>query len=264
MLGAPAQFRSGETPWEWLRQMAEHDPARESQGPLAATGADAAHAAGRLLARPRAAPRERAPDAGVHALRLGSGRDALLRVPDRHPPREPLPLVVMLHGAGGDARGALALVRGEGFGDALVLAPESRGSTWDVIANGLGPDVAFLDRALEDVFARFAVDPARVALAGFSDGASYALTLAVANGSLFPRTIAFSPGFAAPPSAEGGTRIWISHGTGDPVLPIDRCSRRLVPRLRAAGLAVEYREFDGGHAMPAAIVREAWRWLSGR
>jgi predicted esterase len=35
----------------------------------------------------------------------------------------------------------------------------------------------------------------------------------------------------------------VTHGDHDAVLPIDRCSRRLVRRLREAGYGVIYREF---------------------
>jgi predicted esterase len=34
-----------------------------------------------------------------------------------------------------------------------------------------------------------------------------------------------------------------------------------VPELRQAGYYVRYREFDGGHAVPAAIARDAVGWL---
>jgi phospholipase/carboxylesterase len=45
-------------------------------------------------------------------------------------------------------------------------------------------------------------------------------------------------------------------------LPIDRCSRRLVPALRQAGYRVHYHEFDGGHEVPPPVVEEALGWLS--
>ena len=222
------------------------------------------HRKGRLLARPQASTQDAGVvQSGARPLGLSSGRDALLRVPKGYDPGRPAPLVVMLHGAGGDPRGALELLDGGGFEAALVLAPASRGWTWDIVLDEeVGPDVAFLDRALAHVFERYAIDPARVAIAGFSDGASYALTLAVANGSLFRRTLAFSPGFVAPPSAEGRTRIWMSHGKRDRVLPIDRCSRQLAPRLRSVGFDVSYREFDGGHSIPPSILGEAWEWFA--
>ena len=114
-----------------------------------------------------------------------------------------------------------------------MLAPDSRGTTWDAIREGFGDDVAFLNRALEHVFSRLAVDPARVAIGGFSDGASYAISLGLANGDLFPRIAAFSPGFIVGAAPHGHPRVFVSHGTSDQILPINRCSR--VHRAAAAG-----------------------------
>ena len=219
-------------------------------------------ARGRLLARPDPAAAPAAPrPAGLHPLGLGGRRDALLRVPQDSGGIDALPLIVMLHGAGGDAAGALRLIEATAPGT-LILAPESRGPTWDVILGAYGPDVAFLDAALRGLFARHRVDPRRVALAGFSDGASYALSLALGNGDLFTHVLAFSPGFAAPPEPVGRPEIFISHGVTDDVLPVDACSRRLVPRLRAAGYAVRYREFPGGHLVPADLASEAASMLA--
>lgn len=141
-----------------------------------------------------------------------------------------------------------------------MLAPKSAGPTWDVIRGGFGPDVEAIDIALDAAFSRFPVDPARVAVAGFSDGASYALSLGVTNGDLFSRVLAFSPGFLASRVRSGRPAIFVSHGAADPVLPIDRCSRRLVPRLRAEGYAVDYREFAGRHEVPPDQVRAALDW----
>ena len=47
------------------------------------------------------------------------------------------------------------------------------------------------------------VDRQRVCASGFSDGASYALSLGAANGDLFTHIAAFSPGFMRPPVSVG-------------------------------------------------------------
>lgn len=200
---------------------------------------------------------------GLHALGLGNGvRDGLLYVPVGASADESYPLVVLLHGAGGTARQGLEpLLRYADEAGLLLLAPDSRGRTWDMILGGYGPDVAFLDSALSAVLARRRVDMGRLALGGFSDGASYGLSLGLANGDLFGAVLAFSPGFMAPLESRGRPRLYVSHGTGDGVLPIERCSRRLVPALRLAGYDVQYREFDGGHTVPPEIVRAAVEWL---
>ena len=55
----------------------------------------------------------------------------------------------------------------------------------------------------------------------------------------------------------------MTHGIHDAVLLIERCSRRLVPRLRRGGYDVTYEEFDGGHAVPAELRVRALAWLGG-
>jgi phospholipase/carboxylesterase len=55
----------------------------------------------------------------------------------------------------------------------------------------------------------------------------------------------------------GAPRFFVSHGTRDGVLPIERCSRRIVPQLERMGYGVTYREFDGGHTVPPEIALEA-------
>ncbi|HYG79829.1 MAG TPA: alpha/beta hydrolase-fold protein [Pyrinomonadaceae bacterium] len=144
----------------------------------------------------------------------------------------------------------------------LLLAPDSRRQTWDVIEGVYGPDVAYIDRALEQTFGLYTVDPARVAVGGFSDGASYALSLGLTNGDLFTHVIAFSPGFMAPAGQQGAPRLFVSHGARDRVLPVDACSRRIVPRLKRAGYDVLYREFDGPHTVPHEVAREAAAWFT--
>jgi phospholipase/carboxylesterase len=44
----------------------------------------------------------------------------------------------------------------------VIVAPDSRGLTWDVVRDGLGPDVRFLDDALRAVFDRYPIDRGRV------------------------------------------------------------------------------------------------------
>ena len=220
---------------------------------------------GRLSARPHR-PTLDADKPGPRLLGLGGKRDGILYVPKGHRADQPAPLVVMLHGAGGNARNSLGswqkLADDAGL---LLLVPESRGPSWDIIADdGYGPDVAFIDRALAYVFERYAVNPERIVVSGFSDGASYALSLGVTNGDLFSHVVAFSPGFLAPASQRGEPAIFISHGVKDDVLRIGPCSRRIVPMLQRAGYEVRYREFDGPHTVPADIVREALTWFTAQ
>jgi predicted esterase len=171
----------------------------------------------------------------------------------------------MLHGAGGNAHQGLALFQHLADASGLILlAPDSRDQTWDIILGGYGSDIAFIDSALEQTFSRYAIDPARIAIAGFSDGASYALGVGITNGDLFTHVIAFSPGFMAPVAQRGEPRLFISHGKWDKVLPIDRCSRKIVPQVQQAGYDVVYQEFDGSHVVPETIARAAVTWFTAK
>jgi phospholipase/carboxylesterase len=228
----------------------------------APAGADGSAAEGRLRARP-AAPTVAAIRPGEHRLGLATtGRDATLYIPKNIAAQRSVPLLLMLHGAGSSAeRVRYMFPLAEELG-VVVLAPDSRRSTWDGVGGIFGPDVAFIDAALRYTFQRAAVNPARVAIGGFSDGASYALSLGLANGDLFTHLIAFSPGFITPAPPAGRPPIFLSHGTADQVLGIDVTSRLIVPRLRSAGYTVTYREFAGPHTVPTPIAREALEWLA--
>jgi phospholipase/carboxylesterase len=215
---------------------------------------------GRLTARPSVPSKP--PPAGLEPLAFGQERDGFLYVPSTYHPDRPAPLVVMFHGASGRGRRALARLQAAAEeANLILLAPDSRGYTWDVVMDDFGPDVEFVDRALSWAFERCAVDPAMIATEGFSDGASYAISLGLTNGDLFTHAIAFSPGFLVPAELHGSPRVFVSHGTQDQILPIDRCSRRIVPRLKDRGYHVRYVEFDGSHEVPAHITREAVNWL---
>src|SRR5262249_10536977 len=141
-----------------------------------------------------------------------------------------------------------------------ILAPNSREITWDAITDSFGPDVEFVNRALERAFATVAVDPARICIGGFSDGATYAIALGIRNGDLFKRVAAFSAGFVIEGGSSGRPSFFISHGTRDRILPIDSCGRRVAADLKTRGYEVTFQEFDGGHEIPSDVMREGLLW----
>ncbi len=204
------------------------------------------------------------PTIGRSELGLDTPRDGLLYVPEGYTPEVSAPLFIGLHGAGGSADDwASYPARAEARG-MIFLAPDSRGSTWDVVRGRFGPDVEFLDRALRHTFERCWIDPERIALGGFSDGASYALSLGVSNGDLFTHLVAYSPGFMRPSDPiVGKPRIYVSHGTQDNVLPVTISRDGIVPTLRNADYDVTYQEFAGGHGVPSEISESALDWFLG-
>lgn len=216
------------------------------------------------MARPGEPTQE--PVRGFHDLGLGRKRDGFVYVPGNYNAAKPAPLLVLLHGAGGSAKrawtpyGKMAEPRG-----LIVLAIDSRShGTWDVIEHRWGADVKFIDDALAWIFSRYRIDPTRVALGGFSDGASYALALGAANGGLFTHVVAFAPGSIRPVMPRGKPRIFVSHGTRDSILPAEISRRGIVPKLRTAGYDVTYRETGLDHEVDWAISVEMMEWFLER
>jgi phospholipase/carboxylesterase len=218
----------------------------------------------RLSARPNLQAHIAGP--GLRPIHVNQKRGALLYVPESALGEAPAPLAVMLHGAGGNAEHGMALLRSYAERAKLILlAPESRKGSWDIISDArYGPDVRFIDGCLAELFSLYAIDPARIALGGFSDGASYALSLGLSNRLLFRTLLAFSPGFMAPVTIEDKPDIFISHGTHDEVLPIDVCGRRIRRALRGhSELKLEYQEFEGPHTVPPDMKEAALRFFLG-
>ena len=218
---------------------------------------------GRLSARPSATVRDPLPP-GVHTLSTVGSRTTVVVVPPKVSPERPAPLILMLHGAtesNAESLGAMQQVAGDA--GAILLAPSSAGRTWDAIRGVFGDDLDDIDQQLARVFEHCLVDPARIAFAGFSDGASYAISLGLINGDLCSHIIGYSPGFMIPGVRHGQPRVFIAHGTRDRILPIDQCGRRIASDLKSQGYAVEFAEFDGYHEIRPEMVQRSVAWLEG-
>jgi phospholipase/carboxylesterase len=228
-------------------------------GCVSSTGESDEDDLGRLRTRYAAATESLGP--GEHPLGLRSPRDGVLYLPPQYRPDQPIPLLLVLHGAGGS--GQRIVQRFKTFADGLgiaFVAPDSADATWDRL-DRLVTDVRFIDRSLAIAYRRINVRPGSLGVAGFSDGASYALAVGLTNGDVVGRILAMSPGFCSPAQERGKPALYVTHGTRDDILPIDVCSRTIVPALQRAGYPVEYKEFDGGHETPSEICQPAFEWL---
>jgi predicted esterase len=207
--------------------------------------------------------------AGEERLDVGSPREALLYVPEAAARRAEggagSPLLLFLHGATQSPEQMLERLRPAADAHGVILlAPASHGVTWDAIQRGVpGVDAKTIDRALRDTFDRCAVDRRRLAIGGFSDGASYALVLGLPNGDAFTHVLAFSACImASTGTGKAKPRIFLSHGRADEILPFASCGQRIDRRLRDAGFDVRFEVFAEGHRLPPAVVEAGFRWLT--
>ncbi|QBK05709.1 esterase [Hylemonella gracilis] len=202
--------------------------------------------------------------AGRHSLQFPEGREAVLVVPEGLDADAPVPMLVLCHGAGGEADKMLPFfVRWARAGRFLLLAPQSMFPTWDIVIGGHGPDLERLDIALQQVAACFRLDPARLALAGFSDGGSYALSVGLSNGELFSHVIALSAGFMNTFTRQGTPKVFIAHGRSDSQLPFETSARPHALKLLEEGVDLTLLPFDGDHRIVPEVVARAIAFFMG-
>lgn len=176
------------------------------------------------------------------------------------------PLVLALHGTGGDEHQMTGLV------DALlphagVLAPRGRVSEGGAnrwfrrLAEGVF-DVDDVEARADELAA--AIDEPIAVAVGFSNGANMALATAMRHPEVVPAVIAFSGmypfGDREVTTDLTGLPVLLAGGAADPMAP--RASvDRLESVLRAAGADVTRAERAGGHGVTEADLEAARRWL---
>jgi len=195
------------------------------------------------------------------------------------------PLLILLHGVGSnetsmarlapalDARFLILSVRSP-----IELGPNAYG--WFHVAftpqgSKIVVDEAVagwqrIARLIDDAVRAYDADPARVYLAGFSQGAIMSLAtlltapekvagVAAMSGRLLPEVLPY----AAPPEALAGKPVLILHGTQDDKLGIHlaRSARETLARFP---LDLTYRELPIGHLVSQESLAEVSAWLTSR
>jgi predicted esterase len=195
----------------------------------------------------------------------------------RSPAAAGAPVLLLLHGTGGNERDLLPL------GEALV--PESgvlspRGKVLergmprffrrlaegvfdlDDLENRTHELARFLERAGE----HYAFDRRRLVAVGFSNGANIAASLllleplALGGAVLFRAMVPLEP---EPLPEIPGTPVLISNGRMDPLVSADQTDR-LALLLRGAGADVTVAWQSAGHELTAGDLAQAQQWLAAR
>jgi phospholipase/carboxylesterase len=196
--------------------------------------------------------------------------------------QQPAPCLLLLHGVGSNELGFVELARQLDprlvvivLRGPLTFAPMQFG--WFRVgftASGPAIDAAQAEQSrlkLLDFIGQlpklYNVDPARVWIAGFSQGgimsASVGLTapqgvagFGLMSGRILPEIL---PIVRRGPEL-GKVQAFVSHGTEDQTLGVHfaRSSRELLTEL---GVPLEYREYETGHALNSAMVGDFEGWI---
>jgi phospholipase/carboxylesterase len=204
-------------------------------------------------------------------LTISNGRtQGFLVLPEALDAERSYPLITVLHGAGRQDELLVRVYRDEpARRQALFFIPRSTAPTWDLLLGEDRPDLDFLEHAYAEIYRRVAVDPARQALIGYSDGASYALAIGLSNPRVFCAIMGWAAGFVVfdPNRIRPGDprpRILLEHGTHDPVFPFEQVALRNCAILRRLGYEVELRVDEGGVHWPSrAFQPTALDWFFG-
>jgi len=202
--------------------------------------------------------------------------------PHEYRPAAPgAPLLLLLHGTGGDEHEIAALAENLDP-DAGVLAPRGR-----VSENGMNrwfrrveegvfdlddvevraDDLAeFVAAALSEYGVAGATASQLIAV-GFSNGANIALATAIRHPEVVPRVIAFSGmypfGDREPAKSLSGLSVLLLNGASDPMAPRSSV-RRLIVALERGEAHVTRIERAGGHGIAQSDLLEARAWLDER
>ncbi|KSF26924.1 hypothetical protein AO935_03415 [Pseudomonas aeruginosa] len=168
----------------------------------------------------------------LHELKVGSATRRYL-LSQQHKPARPLPLVLALHGANGDARefAASTALDSEGRRLGFLLAfPEGSGEkgalSWNAgdccktASRRDVDDIAFLRALVADLVARGWADPQRVFVVGFSNGGMLAYRLAAEAPALLRAMAAVSATLDIDPNELSlGVPLLHIHGSADTLVP---------------------------------------------
>lgn len=208
-------------------------------------------------------------DVGIlHAGNEASERGGFsVYVPEYHDAREPVPLVMALHGGSGHGRSFLwTWLREARSRDFILVTPTARQDTWSL----MGPDVdtANLLAMVDYVRSRWAVDEERMLLTGMSDGGTFSYVSGLREDSPFthlaPISATFHPMLMEGASARriAGLPVYLVHGALDWMFPVD-VARLARDALTAAGADVAYRELDDlSHTYPREENVRILEWLT--
>ena len=198
------------------------------------------------------APNPQDPHAGQPVLRAGSpAADARL-------------VAIMIHGRGASAENILQLAREFHAADIAYLAPQAAGSTWypysflspiEQNEPGISSGLRVIEKLIDDV-TRQGIQPERIVLMGFSQGACLSLEFAARHPRQYAAIVGFSGGVIGPPGTPRDyagtfdrTPVFLGCSDVDPHIPLERVHETAAV-FRRMGASVDERIYPGmGHTV---------------
>ncbi len=211
-----------------------------------------------------------------------------IQLPDNFDPQREYPLLIALHGNGGNAENMIRLWQEFKAHDFIFAAPEGAYQVGPGSANRYGSysweirtkderlwrrgdplSLAYIQEVADYLAKNFRVKG--VFLLGFSQGVAYAYATAILNPQGFRGVIAFAgvlPVTDLPYSllteeqiaAASNIPVFIAHGTGDKAIDYD-LALEAKERLENFGYDVTFKSFMDGHVIDAAVLRKAEKWM---
>jgi predicted esterase len=187
-------------------------------------------------------------------------------------PGESTGALVLLHGRGGSAQDALSLGEALELTGVSLFAPQAEGHTWypnsflapiannePWLSSSLNTVAEVVDRCVALGFAR-----ARIAIAGFSQGACLACEFVARNPARYAGLAAFTGGLIGPPGIDlhhagmlDGTPILLSSGDPDPHVPWTRVEETAKQFTAMGGAVILKRYPNRPHTIVSEEVSEA-------
>jgi phospholipase/carboxylesterase len=128
-----------------------------------------------------------------------------------------------------------------------------------------------LIRFVDDLVEKYDLDPDRVYLMGFSQGAIIGLSVALTAPEALAGVVAMSGRILpqvraqiAAPDRLAGLPVLVVHGRYDPLLPVDEYGRPARDLLAALPVALTYREYAMAHQVSDESLEDVTRWLTAR
>jgi phospholipase/carboxylesterase len=143
-------------------------------------------------------------------------------------------------------------------GDFLISEPEMRRS------------IELVDTFLDEIVVAYNLDPTRLFLGGFSQGAIQSVGMMLLQPEKIAGVLAMSGRWPAPIEAEraaderlAGKPVLAVHGLYDDVIPV-RYGREVRDKLSALPVALTYKEYPMAHQVSMESLEQARDWLKAQ